>query len=286
MQPQELVDSIVKLVSLPQVYLRVKSLLDDPDASLADVGEVITQDPGLTSRLLKITNSAFFGFPGRIETVSRAVTILGTQQLHDLLLATSVATAFSGLSPKVMDMDTFWRNSVYCGVAARLLATRCNVLDSERLFVEGLLCDIGHLIMYQRIAELAEQALVQARKDKTPLYRAERDLIGFDYAQVGGILMRDWNLPPSLQESVLLHPEPAKATDYPLETAIVHIARIMVSSVDAGDPPVEWADAVAPVAWQTTGLSEDAFEPIHEEALQRVTETVELILPREQRIAS
>ena len=280
MQPQELVDSVVKIVSLPQVYVRVKGLLDDPDASLADVGEVIAQDPGLTARLLKITNSAFFGFPGRIETVSRAVTILGTQQLHDLLLATSVATAFSGLSPKVMDMDTFWRNSVYCGVAARLLATRCNVLDSERLFVEGLLCDIGHLIMYQRIPELAEQALVQARKNKMLLYSAERELIGFDYAQVGGILMRDWNLPPSLQESVHLHPVPSEATNYPLETAIVHIARTMVTGVDAGDSPEAWAGAVHPVAWQTTGLSDEAFASIHEETLQRVSETVELIVPR------
>lgn len=85
----------------------------------------------------------------------------------------------------MIDLNVAWRNSVYCAVASRLLASRCNVLDCERLFVEGLLHDIGHLVMYAKIPALASEALVRSRNEGTELFRVERKLIGVDYAEVG-----------------------------------------------------------------------------------------------------
>lgn len=275
--PHELVSSVVNLVSLPEVYLRAKTLLDDPDTSLTAVARVIAQDPALTARLLRIANSALFGFVARIETVSRAITLLGTQQIHDLLLASAVTKAFSGIKPATMDMETFWRHSVYCGVVSRLLAARCNVLDSERLFVAGLLRDIGHLILYQKLPALAEQALERSRREGIELFRVERDIMGFDYAQIGTILMQTWNLPASLQEAVHYHPEPAKARDFPLETAIVHIASWLVGAHGTGDPTLD-PRSIHPVAWQHTGLSADDLPALKLEADQQVAATVALFL--------
>ncbi len=277
--PHELVSQVTKLVSLPGVYFKVKKLVDDPDASLVEIGEVITQDPALTMKLLRIANSAFFGFAAKITTVTRAVNLLGIQQVHDLALAVSVAKAFEGISSEVMDMERFWRNSVYCGVAARIVAVRCNVLDSERLFVEGLLRDIGHLILYDRMPVEAGEALIRSRESGQDLYQVERLLLGFDFAQLGAMLMAEWRLPESLREAVHYHPEPARAQCFQLETSIVHIASRITDLTEAGVDPEQWARLIDPYAWRTTGLSEDFIPTVIGEAGERTAETVELFFP-------
>ena len=156
---EQIARSTNALITLPAVYLRARAALQDPNASLAEAADVIACDPAMTARLLRIANSAFFGFAAPVQTVARAVNLLGTEQVHDLLLATSVSSVFAGVSRELVDMEVFWRRGVLCGVAARLLAARCNVLDSERLFVEGLLHDIGHLVLYRQLPAEAGEAL-------------------------------------------------------------------------------------------------------------------------------
>ena len=133
-----------RLISFPDVYLRLKDILDDPDFAMAEIAVAISQDPGITLRLLRLVNSSLYGFSAKIETVSRAITLLGTQQVHDLVLATSVAQAFKGMSTAVMDMQRFWKGSVYCAVTSRQLAALCGGCDKERLFVAGILHDIDY----------------------------------------------------------------------------------------------------------------------------------------------
>ena len=124
----EEITSAAKLVTLPDLYIRLRAVIDDPDFYMGQVAEVIANDPAMTARVLKLVNSAFFGLPAKIDTVSRAVGMLGTQQIHDLVLASSVTETFSGMSTNVVDMQIFWHRSVYSAVAARLIAAKCNVL--------------------------------------------------------------------------------------------------------------------------------------------------------------
>ncbi len=280
-QPQahELVSQVVRLTTLPMVYLRVKKSVEDPNSSLLELAEIIAQDPALTLQLLRIANSAFFGFAAKISTVSRAVNLLGTQQVHDLALAASVAKTFESISPAVMDVQRFWHNSVHCGIVARMLAVRCNVLDSERLFVEGLLHDIGHMVLYDRLPELTGAALRRARETGRTLFQVEREVLGFDYAQVGAMLMREWQLPQSLQDSVHYHPEPAKAQAYPLETSLLHVASQFTVAVSSGLDAEQWSASVDAFAWRTTGLSEEVYSMLCEEAEERTAETVALFFP-------
>ena len=119
----ELVEDSRSLISLPEVYVRLRQVMDAPDSSMEDVAKVIALDPALTARLLRIANSALYNFPAQIETLSRAVNILGLRQVHDLVLATSVAKAFNGLPNELMDMKTFWYRSIYRGFLAREFAT-------------------------------------------------------------------------------------------------------------------------------------------------------------------
>ena len=217
----EKVTSETRLISLPDIYIQLKAVLDNPDYVLADIEAVIEKDPAITSRLLRMVNSAYFGLAVEISTVNRAINLLGTQQIHDLVLATSVSETFTGIPEDVMSMQQFWRQSVYCAAASRVLASACNVLDSDRLFVAGLLRDIGHLVMYQAIPDIYLQILEAAKERELPLDEMERNFVGFDYAMVGGELMHQWNLPKSLQEPTFYHLEPEKAADL-----LIHILNL------------------------------------------------------------
>jgi HD-like signal output (HDOD) protein len=277
---EELLSSTTKMYSMPDVYFRVKALVDDPDSVMADLARVIGTDPGLTARLLKLANSAVFGMSARVDTVSKAVNLLGMQQVHDLVLATSITQTFAHVSSTVMDMPHFWRRSVHCGVLARVLASACNVLDGERLFVAGLLHDLGHLIMYQGVPELAQAALLQAEREEMPLFRVERGLLGFDYAQVGAALMRAWKLPRGLEEAVELHPEPARAESYAREVSLVHIAaHLAASAYHDGQPASTDEAAIDPVVWGITGLNPADLAPLQEAANRQFAEVAGLIMP-------
>lgn len=277
---EELLSSTTKMYSMPDVYFRVKALVDDPASSMADLARVIGADPGLTARLLKLANSAFFGMSARVDTVSTAVNLLGMQQVHDLVLATSITQTFAHVSSKVMDMPRFWRQSVHCGVLARQLAGACNVLDGERLFVAGLLHDVGHLLMYQGVPELAQAARVQAEQEDMPLFRVERGLLGFDYAQVGAALMRAWKLPRGLEEAVEFHPEPARAESFPREVCLVHIAaHLAAPALPDGRPASAGEAAIDPFVWEVTGLNPADLAPLQEEAKLQLAQVAGLIMP-------
>ena len=136
-----------------RVYHDYDAMLEDPNVTAKAIGKVMSQDTGLTARLLKIVNSSFYGFTSKIETVSRAVTVIGLRELRGLVLAASAIETFSKIPTEIFNMVRFWRHSVYCGVVAQLLAERCNVLHSERLFVAGLLHDIGKLVVPTRLLQ-------------------------------------------------------------------------------------------------------------------------------------
>ena len=268
-----------RLVSLPDVYLRLRSVLDDPNSNLADVADVVGNDPAMTTRLLRIVNSAYFGLGNEIDTVSRAVGLLGTQEVHDLVLAASVAKSFEGISSELMDMQRFWRQGVRRAIIGRELAVLCNVLDGERLFVAGLLSDIGHLYIYQLAPQKAQQAIELAQVQGIPLYKAEQALLGTDYARVGGELMRRWQLPQSLWEPTEFQVEPTGSQEYELFTSLVHIA---IHLADGADKDLDTAICLAGVwahAWEVTGLSAAQCGDLSERIESQVDSVTQLMFP-------
>jgi HD-like signal output (HDOD) protein len=216
-----------KLISLPEAYLRLKQVIDDPDYTVQQVAEAISHDPALTTRVLRLVNSPYFGLAMPIDSIPRAVSLLGTQQIHDLALATSVAHSFSGIDPQLHDLNRFWNDSIFCALVAKQLASLCRLEQPERLFVAGLLSDLGHLILYQSIPQESLHALQLAQQERRPLVEVEREILGLDYARIGATLMRQWRLPETLIETTEYHPEPQRAQRDPLATAVIHIADLM-----------------------------------------------------------
>jgi len=280
MTPQELVKDIGELVSMPGVAVRINEMVDDAQYSATDIGKVISQDPGLTARLLKIANSPMYGFSSQIDTVSRAVTVLGTKQIRDLVLATSAIQAFDGIPNELITMDNFWQHSIACGLAARELMGKQRAAQGESIFVAGLLHDIGELVIFNKLPDQARQALemVVDEMEETPLQLAEQQVLGFDHAQVGAELVKQWQLPQSLFECVAFHHQPSMAVDFKFEAAIVHIANslavmVELDTIDVFEGEVPPLD---PQAWEITGLDQEIVGPVIEVVKERLAEACAL----------
>jgi HD-like signal output (HDOD) protein len=236
--PQDLVSRNVRLVSLPEVCIQVQALADSPHTTAADIGDVVGKDTALTTRLLKLVNSAYFSLPKKIDTISRAVNMIGMRELRNLTLAASAAEVFSRIPANLIDMAAFWQHSVYCGLVARNLANRCNVLHSERLFTAGLLHDIGRLLMLMKLPDEIGKAESLRLHSKEDICTIEHGLIGFDHAQVGQALLAHWHMPENLCASVLYHHNPAGADEAHLEASIVHIADLVTHCAQESKDPV------------------------------------------------
>jgi putative nucleotidyltransferase with HDIG domain len=265
------------VASLPGVYLRLSEVVSDPRASAADVGRVIAEDPGLTARLLRLVNSAMYGFPSRIETVSHAISIVGTAQLQDLALATSVIRLFARLPQQLVTMEAFWRHSVACGVISRSLATRRREANVERYFVAGLLHDIGRPIMYLQIPDQCRAMLTRSREARLPLFQVEQEDLGFDHSHVGHALLDQWRLPPALREAVAHHHHPDRAQRFPVEAAVVHVADLLANALALGSSGESGIPALEPSAWDVVGLAPSVVEDLLEECERHYEAAVQVI---------
>jgi len=280
MDPKELVTGVVRLVSLPEVCLRVTEMLENPNTTATDLGRVISRDTSLTARLLKIVNSAYYGFSSRIETVTRAVTIIGLRELRGLVLAASAIEAFSKIPSDLLNMAYFWRHSVYCGVIAQLLAKRCHVLHSERLFVAGLLHDIGKLIICHKLTTEAELIIKTCSETGELDFVVEKRILGFDHAEVGSELLKEWRMPDSLQDSVAFHHNPELAEDSILDVCMIHIANCITGMAEQEIEQQSGIQVVSDYAWKISGLDESVIVDVFSEAGPLFSDALETILPK------
>jgi HD-like signal output (HDOD) protein len=261
MTPQALVANIEDLVTLPEVALRIARMVDDPTSSALDIGREISNDAALTARLLRIANSPVFGHHGKIATISRAITVLGVRQVRDLTVGLTAIRTFDGIGNELVTMASFWRHSLLCAVAADQINARRGAGRGDTPFVAGLLHDIGQLVIFNRIPELARRALLMSvdSVNDTGLYLCEQQVMGFDHAAVGVALARNWGLPRSLQECIEFHHRPDRAQEYPTEVATVHIANSIavlaeIGSSDLGDAPAMSTAALRAAKLDAAGI--------------------------------
>lgn len=261
----KVVGDISQLVSVPVVWLKINEMVNSHNSSIHDVGRVVSQDPGLTARVLSLANSAAFGLRTKVDNVNKAVAMVGMRRLRDMVLATYVVEAFGDVSSKPATLENFWKHSIYCGLAARYLAYELQLEQSDALFVAGLLHDLGQLVMFRVIPDLEGHMLTQAveQQDVEDLHEVEQKLFGFDHAMLGGELATQWKFSDMLSETIRYHHDIECAEKFPLQTAIVNIANCLAvaAELDTTDITVTDAPPVDPKAWLITGLDESVIEP-------------------------
>ncbi len=222
-----------KLPETPTIIAELNQVINNSFATSNDVAQVVNKSPSLAATLLKIVNSAYYGFPSKIDRVTRAVTIIGTKEISSLALGISVMRAFEDIPKDVVDMPAFLRHSLACGIIARILAAFSNIAQTEQLFIAGLLHDIGKLIVYKYYPEHASACFRKALSDGTSVYQAEKQLIGMHHPKIAQLLLKKWKLPTGLNDTVVHHHMPNKAAN-PKHAAIVHLADIIVHGTGTG----------------------------------------------------
>jgi HD-like signal output (HDOD) protein len=276
--PNDLLRGYVEVSSLPTIFTRINEAVNNPRSSMNEIGRIISEDAGLTARLLMVVNSAFFNFPQRIDSIAKAVSIVGTQQLRDLALATSIIKLFKGIPEDLVNMENFWKHSIGVGIAARTIATFRREMNIERFFVAGILHDVGRLLMFAKIPDLSRESISHAHKNGMLLFVAEAERIGFDHSAVGRALVSNWKLPHHLEEIIAFHHKPEASTRFPIETAIVHVADIIAHAMELGTSGEKFVPPLNTAAWDKLALPISVLAPAYEQIERQYNDAAKLIL--------
>jgi len=272
-----LVEQSPQISSLPTIFYQINEAVEDPECSFVEIGEIISGDPSLSARLLRIVNSSFFGFPSKIETIAHAVTIVGTAQLHDLALATTVVNQFKGISKDLLNMEKFWLHSVATGLAARIIAVYRREPNADRFYLMGMLHDLGRLILFLNVPDQMEKVMSQYARAGL-LHDAENKVMGADHAGVAGMLMEAWKLPEMLQEAVTYHHMPSQSPHYPTAASIVHVADIIANAMELGTCGDYYVPPLNAKAWEILDLPTNLLSSIVEQVDRQANEAVAMFL--------
>jgi len=204
---QELLDRVQDLPPLPAVAARVMSMADDDRTSAMDLAQVLATDQALTAKLIRISNSAYYGFARRVSTVRESVLVLGFKQVRQLAVGASIINAFkrTDAASEVFNLDLFWGHSVAVAVAAEAVAKKTRAAKPEDAFTAGILHDIGRLVLRQMMPVEFRDAVIMARNEGMPLGDAELRTTGYDHAQVGRALGERWKFPGHLVDAITMH---------------------------------------------------------------------------------
>jgi putative nucleotidyltransferase with HDIG domain len=278
LRPKDLISGSTRTSSLPEIFIMINEVVNDPTSSFSDIAQVVNLDTALSARLLKIVNSSFYSFPSNIETVTHAIAVIGTEQLHNLALATTIIANFKGIPDKTLNMSLFWRHSMGVAIITRNLAIHCRESNPDRFYLAGILHDIGRLIILENMPEEAHEIIARRNKVGGLLWQIEREVLGFDHGEVGAALSRSWNLPLSLEEIIGNHHNPGLSKRYPLETTIIHLADIIAKAMGLGSSGDMHVPPLDEKAWEQLKLPTGFFSAIWSQTETQFNETVNIIL--------
>ncbi len=226
---RQITEKVIGLPSLPTVVTQLINLVGDPATSARDISQLISADQALTAKILKVANSAFYGFPRKIATVQLAIVVLGFETVKNLGLSVAVLKRFhAGKAHPLFDRQQFWEHAIGCGVAARMLVRKRNRKLEGEAFVAGVLHDIGKLILIEYFPDEFGESLELACDELLTISEAEMKVIGVTHAEIGGWLAEKWNLPESLVQAITYHHNPL-AVEEPSEILMVtHTANALI----------------------------------------------------------
>ncbi|WP_419786857.1 HDOD domain-containing protein [Pseudodesulfovibrio sp.] len=277
LDPLDILRKEHQLPALPQVFLELREAINAPATSASDLANIISQDPSLTAFLLRMVNSAFYSLPVQIDTISRAVTVVGVNQLSTLAVGTSIMSLFKDVPAEIIDVVQFWKHSICCGLIARRLCRMTGRGDPERAFVAGLLHDIGQLVLLQAEPLRAGAVLAAARSGRALLCDQEKAMLGFDHATLGGMLLRKWNFPFVLVAAALEHHHPKK-TQKEAEPALVHCAETIATGLGIGSSGEFFVQPPEPAVWASLELTAERMDEMIEDLDEELEEAFEVLI--------
>jgi HD-like signal output (HDOD) protein len=259
----------IKLPEIPSIVTELNEVIANPFASAQNIADVVNKSPSLTALLLKIINSPFYGFPSNIDSVSRAVILIGTREISSLAVGIMVISVFKHVPRDIVDMHSFFKHSLACGLISRILAAQKNLLESEQMFVSGLLHDIGRLIIYAYYPKQARNLLSRTMTSDQILFVEENSYLGCQHTDVAKYLLQKWKIPNNIVNNVCHHHNPSKALDS-IQAAIIHLADIMVNGLGIGSSGERFVPPLDDNMWNSLELNPSCFERVIQQATHQL----------------
>lgn len=249
---------VERLQTLATTSMMVKKLLeafDNPELSLSDIAAFVSNDPVLTARLLKAVNSPFFGFVGKVTSITQALLFLGLNTAKGLLLGVEVFRHTRGL-------EELWLHSVGTAIVARVTGQKAGLKETEELFVAGLLHDIGKVFLNIKFPHDYQRALTLADTRGTLIIDTEKEIFDTTHTEVAGWVLERWHLSPRLIEPIRYHHEPSLAKKQSAETAVVHVSDVISRAGGFGSGGDALVPRIDESAWARLNLSRTQIKDI------------------------
>jgi len=259
----------IQLPEVPSLVYELNEIIADPMSSAGDVAQVVNKSPSLTATLLKIVNSAFFGFRSKIDSISRAIMLIGSKELTSLALGITIMETFRTIPREVIDVASLLEHNLACGMVARIMAAHGNLIHTEQVFVSGMLHDIGRLVLCKYFPQNARYAFTAAEQSGDSLLTIERNMLGCSHVQMGKLLLRKWKLPYALENSVAYHHQPSASPD-PEMAAVLQMADMIVHGMGIGHSGENKVPCFDDKAWQRINIPVGAFQALAHQAAHQV----------------
>jgi putative nucleotidyltransferase with HDIG domain len=273
---EELIRQVRDLPTLPEVVIRVAEMVNNPHTSAKDLGKIIAHDQVQTARLLKLVNSAYYGFPQDITKVTTAIVVLGFNSIRQLLLSSAVFEMFENEKVEGFRRMDLLRHAVATAIASRTIGKHLAHPELEELFVAGLLHDIGKVVMDRYFHEEYATVIERAVEEGITFHTAERDLLEYDHTIVGQMLAKHWRLPDKLATMIANHHHPASAGRHGRDTAIVHLADILARAKQFGSGGDHVMPELDPWSWEILALDPAKLDPILTELEEQYPQVISM----------
>lgn len=239
--PQEVVQNVGEIAMLPQVVMKVLDMTNNPRATAQDLEDVIGQDQGLTSKVLTLANSSYYGLPRRVSSLREAVMFLGFRAVRNIAMTASCYNMFIGKSDSQSLLKRrIWKHSVDTSLLTRLVCAYASEVVPDEAFAAGLLHDIGKTVLEQYYPQAMMQVVQTAERLGIRQHEAEEQILGFNHADVAFALAMQWNLPVALSEALGFHHSVAASATAPLLVAVVALSCDIANFLEeAPDQPLE-----------------------------------------------
>jgi len=273
-----IINSIGKLPTLPTVYMKLSRLLNAQDSSIRMISNIISEDQALAAMVLKVVNSASYGFYNKIGDLQRAIVILGLNEIKSLVLATSMYKVVKEFkSSSAFDMQEFWKHSIGCAISARVLAETAYLKNPEDVFTGGLLHDIGKLIHAAYLREEFDGVVANVMETGSQMSESEKKILGFDHAQTGSALAEKWRLPRKTVNMIAHHHLSYMPDPLTKEIAAVHIGNSLCISLRMGSGGEKRVPIVNQKAWEILDLKLSDLEYVVQRSTKLFEESISIM---------